>query len=103
MLTIHMRHPGSKAHTPPLMPGGDCHTAGSQEHQLGSDLALPEVCCVTLDKSLLLLSAGIMQIFQAKENFFHEAVLPGWCRHFCSTGVHDTSDLNLPVPRLPAN
>lgn len=50
----------------------------------GSDPALLEVCCVTLDKTLLLLSAEIMQIFQPKENSCHEGILPGWCRHFCS-------------------
>lgn len=43
-----------------------------------------------------------MQIFLGKENFCPAVMLPGWCRHFCSAGVPDTSDLDLPVPQPSA-
>lgn len=39
-----------------------------------------------------------MQILLGKENFRHGVMLRGWWRHTCHTGVHDTSDLNLPAP-----
>lgn len=39
-----------------------------------------------------------MQILLGKENFRHGVRLRGWWRRTSCTGVHDTSDLNLPAP-----
>lgn len=47
-------------------------------------------------------SVGIPPVLLDKENFHHGVMLPGWCGHFCSTGLRDTPDLNLPAPRPSA-
>lgn len=72
-----MSHPNPKAHMRFHALQGHGPHCWEPKALTGPDLALLEVCYVTLDKSLLFLSAEIMQTFQSKENSCHEGILPG--------------------------